>query len=140
MKTSMYVALLLAMPLLAQSAMSQDINGSNTLICPTSDGNVIIDNGTIFLRDYVLTLDKETSADVLRFSDASSNAVAELDTRGSDGLYLTVAEGGVTMQLVADRRAVIVTDEDPSSEPASPAQSRVAAFVLPQLTDAGGLR
>jgi hypothetical protein len=136
MKTSFIAAILLALPLFVQSAMSQNINSSNTLLCPTTDGTVIIDNATILLRDYVLTFDGETSNGVLRFSDPASNALAELDTRGVHGLYLTVNEGGVQMQVVADRRKIIVTNDAPSSAPASPEQSRVAAFVLPQLTDA----
>lgn len=135
MRTSIIVATLFALTLFVDSAMSQGASSSSTLLCPTSDGTVIIDNETIVLRDYVLTYDQETTAGTMLFSDPSCDATAELDTRGAEGVYLKIIEGGLTMLVVADRDKIIVTNVPPSSEPASPDFSALQKHVASRLSD-----
>ena len=140
MKASIYSAAVLFLMLFSHSAMTQDIYSSNTLLCPTSDGIVTIDNGTILLRDYTLTLESQSADGILHFRDNGSSAIAELDARSADGLYLTITEGGTTMQLVADRRTISASDEPSSTAPASPRHSGIHSAVIPQMSEAATRR
>lgn len=120
---------LMLLSLMAGMTFAQGPNTSTTMICPTADGIVRISDRSIALADYVLSFDSIVRDGVLRFVDARSGAVAELDARDSQGLYLEVIEGGVRMQVVASLAEMQYEQSDRGSEPASPSFSAVLSLI-----------
>lgn len=120
---------MLLLPLLAGMTFAQGPNPSTTMVCQTADGIVRISDRSISLADYVLSFDSIVSTGVLRFVDARSGAVAELDTRDNQGLYLEVIEGGVRMQVVAPLADMHDERRDRGTEPASPSYSTLLSLI-----------
>ena len=123
------VTSLLLLPFAAGLAFAQGPNTSTTMVCRTSDGTIRITDQAITVADYRLRYDGTLKDGVLRFTDASTGAVAVLDARDSDGLYLEVREGGQTMQLVAATADIRYESTDRETEPASPTLSSVLTLI-----------
>ncbi|MFZ1728778.1 MAG: hypothetical protein WBQ23_04130 [Bacteroidota bacterium] len=120
------VSSLMFLPLVAGLAFAQGPNTTaTTMVCATNDGTIRISDHQVTLADYNLQFDSIIQDGVIRFVDTRSNAVAVLDARGDQGLYLLVTEGGKTMQVVAARSAIRYETNDRGSEPTSPSLSSV---------------
>lgn len=119
------ISTLLIMPLFAGMAFAQEPGTATTMICSTTDGTLRIGGGTVALADYRMQFDSVVKDGVIRFTDPHSDAVAVLDARDDEGLYLTVSEGGQTMQVVAARTDIRYERRDGGNEPASPSMSSV---------------
>ncbi|MFA6232665.1 MAG: hypothetical protein WC824_00580 [Bacteroidota bacterium] len=116
---------LLCLPLVAGIAFAQGPNNATTMVCKTTDGTIRISDHLVTLANYRLQFDSIVQNGVMRFVDPGSNAVAMLDARDDDGLYLIVSEGGQTMQVVAARANISYENGDRGNEPASPSLSSV---------------
>ena len=120
---------LMLLPLVAGMAFAQGPNTATTLVCKTQDGMVRISDRSIAIADYVLSFDAVVHDGVLRFVDPVSGAVAMLDARDNEGLYLEVLEGGVRMQVVAPIAAIQYEQHERGTEPAAPSFSAVLSLV-----------
>ncbi len=116
---------LLLVPMFTGLSFAQGAGSTTTMICSTSDGTLRIGGGTVTLADYHMQFDSIVKDGVIRFADPNSDVVALLDVRDEDGLYLTVSEGGQTMQVVAARNGIRYEDGKGGTEPASPSMSSV---------------
>lgn len=120
---------LLLLPLMAGMACAQGQNTATTMICSTSDGTVRISDNSITIADYHLAFDSVVKDGVLRFADPASGAIAVLDARDEQGLYLEVLENGQRMQVVAARTGIRYERNDRANEPASPSFSSVLELI-----------
>ena len=123
------VVSLMILPFVAGMAFAQGPNTATTMICSTSDGTVRISDRKVNVADYDLQFDSVLQDGVLKFVDTRTNAVAVLDARDEDGLYLVVTEGGQTMQVVASRTDIRYEDAEHGSEPTAPTLSSVLNLV-----------
>ncbi len=123
------VTSLLILPFAAGMAFAQGPNTTTTMVCSTSDGTVRISDHKVTVADYELQFDSMIQDGVLRFVDTRSSAVAVLDARDNEGLYLIVNEGGQTMQVVASRTDIRYEDSERGSEPTAPSLSSVLNLV-----------
>lgn len=123
------VSSLLCLPLVAGIAFAQGPNNATTMVCKTTDGTIRISDHLVTLANYRLQFDSVVQEGVIRFVDTGSDAVAVLDARDEEGLYLIVREGGQTMQVVSARVDISYENNDRGNEPASPSLSSVLNLV-----------
>ena len=117
----------LTIPFLIESAVAGSPDPTTTLICSTQDGDIRITANRIMLRDYRFEIEDFTRPSVVRLYDARTDTFAELDARSDEGIYLTIQEPGLTMQLVAPRARMSLIEGTESSSPAMPAISQAAS-------------
>ena len=82
------IMILVALPLMAVSALAQGPNTTMTLLCQTSDGLVTISDRQISLADYALQFDSMVRDGVVFYRDDIRGVTATLDARGDEGLYI----------------------------------------------------
>lgn len=99
MKTLLII--LTTLTIAGTSATSQQDRGS--LTCSTTDGVFTVTERNLQLRDYIFSFDRVAESGVIILKDSNADAIAVLDTRGEEGIYLAITESGVTMQVVAPR-------------------------------------
>lgn len=130
------ITILVALPLMAVSALAQGPDPTMTLHCQTSDGLVTISGRSISLADYDLEFESLIRDGVVRYRDERCGVTATLDARGDEGLYIEISENGSTMLVVADRSNVRYSFDENGSEPAAPSLSSVLKLnAVSQTTD-----
>ncbi len=110
---------------------AQSLPPAASVVCTTSDGPVLISPTMVRLRDYRLTFLEEREAGVREYADALAGISAEVDTREGAGVYVTVRDAGVTMQIVAAREDIRPAGSRDGSTPESPLDSAIGE-VVPQ--------
>ena len=121
--TRFFSALALALGLAAVNAGAQEPQcNTATLICRSNDGVIEITRSTLRFRDYNFIPDQQLQHGVMRMVDPASSAVAVVDARDAEGLYLTITEGSLTMQVVVARTATVLkhaSNDHTAQQPAS---------------------
>jgi hypothetical protein len=118
-----------ALTMLVATSLPAQPTGGTTLRCQTSDGIVRITTGSVAFRDLVLRPVHSSEAGVVELRDSRTGVTGELDTRSDEGLYLTITEGGVPMQLILPR-GEMETDASISTAPASERENGAAVNLL----------
>ncbi|MBI5645848.1 MAG: hypothetical protein HY962_02860 [Ignavibacteriae bacterium] len=101
-----------AMAFVSITATAQHDERAAALLCRSNDGIVVITQNTISVRDYAFEFDTHVKAGVIRMRDAHSGATAVVDVRDEDGLYVTITEGSLTMQLAIPRTNITLRSSD----------------------------
>lgn len=105
---------------LGSLVQAQTVIPENVVLCRTMDGTVNISATQMTLRDYAFALDRVQEPGVVVLRDARCDAVAEIDSRSDEGLYIAVREGGITMQIIAPRSGITFKDGTPLDAPSAP--------------------
>jgi len=115
------ITVLISFSLIRGIAFAQSPNSNETLLCNTSDGTLTITPASIQIRDYFFTLTKVDPNEVAYLEDVATHTTATLDARDEEGIYFTITEENVRMQLVAPRESMrIVPANENGSEPGYP--------------------
>ena len=133
MKLGKISGLVAGLLLMCGTLAAQQSAVNMTLICPTTDGNITVDENFVRIRDYKLSLSDEQTPGIILLQDNHSSATAILDTRSEDGIYLAVTEGGITMQIVAARKHMKFDDGTLLKRPASPGVSSDEERISPDM-------
>lgn len=129
-RTHAVLAAAIAIAMGFTTASAQSPLGGTTLRCETSDGTILVTASSILVRDIALVPVRVADTGVIELRDGRSGATGELDTRSDEGLYLTVRENGVAMQLIIPRRDITVAEGFASARPADGAERDEAVVNL----------
>ncbi|MCB2206264.1 hypothetical protein KQI65_16090 [bacterium] len=127
----MLFSIMIALPLLTAGAYAQDPGATMTMVCPTTDGTVTINEQAVTLADYHLQFDNMLADGVVRYTDHVNNVSAVLDAREDEGLYLSIEDNGITMQVVAARSNISYRFDHRGSEPSAPSWSALNQYIKP---------
>ncbi|MCZ7558158.1 MAG: hypothetical protein M5R41_17280 [Bacteroidia bacterium] len=105
------------------SMTAQNLPEGVTLKCATPDGLVTITDQGFSVADHDFRCTDIPKDGIALFADPSTGALATLDARSDEGLYIEVKEGGSTMLLVVDRNKITYGFDRSASLPTSPAFS-----------------
>jgi hypothetical protein len=106
------------------SAMTgQNLPEGIIMKCETPDGMITITDQGFTVADHNFRCTDIPEDGIALFADAATGAVATLDARSDEGLYIEVVDEGQTVLLVVDRNNITYDIDGHPSRPTSPAFS-----------------